>query len=276
MSSFYEQFKEKMDDQDFKQKINVGLTLIFEIYRVLMGSFLIAFVPQKCGDSICSLNDNINSEDSVIVFGNTCNMLTFLSFLLLYYFEVKRENKLITYLHVNTELPRDNDAVGETLQNLSPIKAKNIWDLDYYYKYSGYFSLSCFLLNAGISSVIIIQNIYDDKTITVLFTNVLFMALKLNDIYTILNTEKNIFLSAFLTRKIQFNDVDPDKLITMNDNNIYTNSDCVNLEINIDDMDEVVNQDIENNIESITEETHKELHPEPQENPESIDNRVQK
>ena len=48
---------------------------------------------------------------------------------------------------------------------------------------------------------------------TVFITNGLFMALKLNDTQTTTSTDKNIFLSAYLTRRIQYNDVDPDKMI---------------------------------------------------------------
>jgi len=39
---------------------------------------------------------------------------------------------------------------------------------------------------------------------------VMFMGLKLVDVYSTTNTEKNVFYSAFMTRKVQFNDVDPD------------------------------------------------------------------
>ena len=39
------------------------------------------------------------------------------------------------------------------------------------------------------------------------------MGLKLNDVKTITETEKNVFLSAYLMRKVQYNDVDPDKKI---------------------------------------------------------------
>ena len=41
------------------------------------------------------------------------------------------------------------------------------------------------------------------------------MSSKLSDIYTITNTKENIFLSAYLIRKIQYNDVDPDYIITV-------------------------------------------------------------
>ena len=51
------------------------------------------------------------------------------------------------------------------------------------------------------------------RFLTVFITNGLFMGLKLVDTQTITATDKNIFLSAYLTRRIQYNDVDPDKMI---------------------------------------------------------------
>jgi hypothetical protein len=39
------------------------------------------------------------------------------------------------------------------------------------------------------------------------------MMSKLSDVYTTVNTEKNIFYSAYLKGKVQFNDVDPEKNI---------------------------------------------------------------
>ena len=38
--SIMEVIKEKQNSQDFNQKLNVAITLILEIYRVLMGAFL--------------------------------------------------------------------------------------------------------------------------------------------------------------------------------------------------------------------------------------------
>ena len=58
---------ETVSDQDFKQKMGMYSSFIMEFYRVLMGSFLTIFVPQKCGDHICTMNDNmITSNDSYI------------------------------------------------------------------------------------------------------------------------------------------------------------------------------------------------------------------
>ena len=39
--SIMEVIKEKQNSQDFNQKLNVAITLILEIYRVLMGALLV-------------------------------------------------------------------------------------------------------------------------------------------------------------------------------------------------------------------------------------------
>jgi len=40
----------------------------------------------------------------------------------------------------------------------------------------------------------------------------LFMASKVYNVYSIANTEKNVFYSAYLSNKLQYNEVDPDKI----------------------------------------------------------------
>ena len=99
--SIMDMIKEKQNDQDFKQKMNVASTLVLEIYRVLMGAFLVVFVPQKCEDTICSIEQNINRSDTMSQVAISFNAVTMATFLALYFVEVKRENKLINYLEVN-------------------------------------------------------------------------------------------------------------------------------------------------------------------------------
>ena len=94
---------EKTPDQDFNQRINVLSTLMLELYRVLMGAFLMVFVPQKCGDDICSINENIDRTDALSRVTLGANTITMFAFLVLYIIEVKRENKLITYLEVRSK-----------------------------------------------------------------------------------------------------------------------------------------------------------------------------
>ena len=204
---------EKQNSQDFAQKTNVATTLVLEIYRVLMGAFLIAFVPQKCEDSVCTLSENMTRPDTMSIIAISFNSITFFTFLCLYFVEVKRENKLITYLEVNKFEPLDNESVGNALKKISPKKKRTIWNYDRYYKNAGYFSSIAFILNAIISSIVVYGHYLDSKTVTVYLTNFLFMGTKVYDVYNTVNTKRNIFYSAYLKNKVQFNDVDPDKFL---------------------------------------------------------------
>ncbi len=74
-----------------------------------------------------------------------------------------------------------------------------------------------FLLNSIVSGVVVYEYYLDNQTTTTFITNILFMITKLSDIYVTVNTEKNIFYSSYLKGRIQFNDVDPDKLLQIED-----------------------------------------------------------
>ena len=204
--------REKQNDQDFQQRMNVFTTLILEIYRVLMGAFLVLFVPQKCGEGVCSLSQNANRPDAISQTAVGVNAFTMLSFLILYFVEVKRENKLITYLEVNRFTPVDNESVGTALEKLATEKKDTIWKYDGYYQKTGYLSTVSFVINAGLSSYVVYSHYLDSKTVTVYLTNLLFMGLKVADVFSTVNTKKNVFYSAYLKNKVQFNDVDPDKI----------------------------------------------------------------
>ena len=69
-----------------------------------------------------------------------------------------------------------------------------------------------FVANAVLSGIIVYDYSLGNQTTTTIITNILFMVMKLVDIHAIVNTEENIFYSAYLKGKVQFNDVDPDKV----------------------------------------------------------------
>lgn len=207
------QLTKTISEQDNSQKIAMYTGFIMEFYRVLMGSFLIVFVPQKCDNDICTLFENVVTTNPVANSAFSMNLLLFAIYVMLYYVELKRENKLINYLHVNPELPRDNESVGNALVNLHESKLNNILLWDKRYQTIGRLGIVGFVVNLGLSGYVIFTHYLDNKTLTVFLTNALFMGLKLNDVKTITETEKNVFLSAYLMRKVQYNDVDPDKKI---------------------------------------------------------------
>ena len=204
--------KETLESQDFQQKANVYITFIFELYRVWMSCMLLLTVPQKCDDHVCSTFEHVGSSNPVIITGFTVNLATLCTFLFMYLVEIQREHKMINYLEVDKTLPRDNESVGQELNKLPKEKHDRILYSDKMYQLSGSIAMVLFIMNAGISGYSVFIHYLNNNTVTVYITNVLFMSLKLKDVYDIVNTKENVFLSSYLTRKIQFNAVDPDKI----------------------------------------------------------------
>ena len=213
--SYYslEIIKNTFNDQDFQQKMGFIPLVAVELYRVLVSSLLVLFVPQKCVDHICSLSENMVWEYHLYNAGLVVNFITLFSFLLLYYCEVKRENRLITYLDVNKNVPSDNDSVGKVLELLPLEKRNHLLNLDKWYQRAAYSSILLFMFNTILSGFVVFDYYLDNQTTSTYITNILFMVTKLGDIYATANTEKNVFYSAYLKGKIQYNDVDPDKKV---------------------------------------------------------------
>jgi hypothetical protein len=205
---------EKLEDQDFNQKVAVSIAVVLELYRVLVSSFLVLFVPQKCDDHVCSLSENMVFEHDLYNAGLVFNFITMASFLAMYTLEIKRENRLITYLEVNKSVASDNNSVGTALEKLPQDKRDSIWQLDKYYMYSGRASIVIFIINTILSGFVVYEYYLDSQTTSTYITNILFMVTKLADVYANVNTDKNVFYSAYMKGKIQYNDVDPNKLVS--------------------------------------------------------------
>ena len=234
--------KNKINDQDFQQKIGFIPLVAVELYRVLVSSLLILFVPQKCFDHVCSLSENMVWENHLYNAGLVVNFITLSSFLSLYYCEVKRENRLITYLDVNKNVPCDNESVGKVLELLPLEKRTNILYLDKWYQRAAYTSILLFLLNTILSGFVVFEYYLDNQTTSTYITNILFMVTKLGDIYATANTEQNVFYSAYLKGKIQFNDVDPDKKVGLTIEDLK-NEDLKNEDLKNEDLK---NEDLKN------------------------------
>lgn len=205
--------KDHLNDQDFMQKVGMAPVVALEMYRVIVSSFLVLFVPQKCDDHVCTLSENMVLEHDLYNAGLVFNFLTMAAFLAMYILEVKRENRLITYLEVNKGQASDNTSVGLALEKLPVDKRDSIWELDKYYIYSGWTAIVMFMINTILSGFVVYEYYLDSQTTSTYITNILFMVTKLADVHSNVNTEKNVFYSAYLKGKIQYNDVDPDKLL---------------------------------------------------------------
>jgi len=197
-------------DQDTTQRINVGIQVLLEMYRVITSSLLILFVPQICDDHICTTTENLVWETSTY---NTALCFNFISMAFLvnmYYMELVRENRLIKYLSINPELANDNEEVGKRLELLSTTKQNKIFSINKNYRFSAYGALCIYVLNVMLSSISISKYYSGSQTISTLITYILFIATKFASVKTLVSTDKNIFYSAYIKANVQFNDVDDD------------------------------------------------------------------
>lgn len=193
--------------QDCQQRVLMGIECIIELYRVVIGTCLIWFIPHSCGSNLeqgsCGW-----LQEGIPGYATYLNLITLGSFLVLYGIEVYRENTLISYLEVTPLLGTDNISVGEIVEKLDPKKRKKLYRIDMVYFGVGGFCMCAFGANSIFSGIVLLDHL-DNKTITTFMTDILFMMTKLYRIHYVINTEKNIFYSAYMTTFVQFNDLDP-------------------------------------------------------------------
>ena len=200
-----------MSLEKYKSKIFTAAVVVLDMYRVGTGSLLVIFVPGVCGGRACLPIDNWNNGDLLYRVGAACNLLTLLTFAVLYAAEIRRENRLSTYLKSNPGLPTDSEDVGKVIQRLTETRRTRLLTLNTQYQRIGYITIAMYVINTVISAAIIFTGYMNDKGPVLLVTNTLLIGGKLYDIYRTVNTEPNVLLSAYINHKLQFNDVVPAK-----------------------------------------------------------------
>lgn len=204
-----EESKKELMDQDRKQQMKVLTQFGVEFYKILTGCLLMIFVPQSCKDESCTINDILTMDDMTYQATLYFNLFSFMIFLSLYGIEMYRENTLIKYLEVNVHKPRDNDSVEKAIQGLKSHDLSRLRNNRQMYDKMGKFCTIVFIVNSILSGMSLYNRQLGSKTLTVYLTNVMFTATKLGNIQSIVYTEPNIFYSAYMTRKVQYNDIDP-------------------------------------------------------------------
>ena len=162
-------------DIDTKQRIITGLLFVLEFYKILMGTFLIAFVPQDCGDNVCTVTENIISGDFLKICSNIFNAITFIFVLNFYKTEIQRENWCITYLDIDESKPNDNlDLQIEAYPNIKMKMAK----LNHNYLRDTYLALTLLGCNFILSSVSIGYDYIGTNTATSIISFLLLVVMK--------------------------------------------------------------------------------------------------
>lgn len=214
--TFKENIAKLMTEQDSSQRMAYIFIVAMEIYRCLVSSLLILFVPQLCGDHACTYQENVEvtgtlAEKRLYIAGLFFNFTLLATFIILFMIEVIREERLIKYLEVNPKVKSDNASVGSVLKLLAADERHSLRTIQMAYKVVSRMCTALFVVNTIISGIILHQYSAGNQTNSTFVTNILFMVTKIYEVYNSTAAEKNIFYSAFLKSKIQYNALDPDE-----------------------------------------------------------------
>ena len=195
-------------NQNLYQKVVVSINILFEFFRVITCSLLIVFIPQKCGDHVCSINEKLYLRPSFYCASLIFNFITLFTFFCFYFLEIRRENVLIQYLEVNPVLSYNKSDVEKLIELLPLNKKKKILQVQKYYQKFANIMIYTYIINIILSGIVINKYSITNQSISTFITYILFIIIKLNNVYSIANTEDFTFYSAYLMTNMQFNDVD--------------------------------------------------------------------
>ena len=145
--TFYQIVYDTLTNQDFQQKTTMVVSVSIELYRVMVSSLLLLFIPQSCENQMCTLSDNLNETDHLYKIGFILNYITVAAFVLMYITEIRREEKLIKLLEVNPTISTDTDSVGQRLEIFPEYKKEQLKQVVQQYQYASYFVGVVFITN---------------------------------------------------------------------------------------------------------------------------------
>lgn len=197
-------------DIDTKQRLHSAINFTLEFYKIVMGTFLIAFVPQKCDDHVCSITENIyNTDDILHLCANIYNAITFIVVLHFYRIELMRENWSITHLDIDSSKPNTN--LDLEIEFYPDIKEK-MYKLNKTYLLHTTRATVFLIINFILSSISIGFNHVGMNTITTIVSFLLLVTSKIinsRNIAKLSKQEEHVF-SAYMKKAVVFNTIDED------------------------------------------------------------------
>ena len=195
-------------DIDTKERMKTIFIFLLQSYKVLMGSMLVLFVPQSCGDSVCSITDNLYREDELHRTSLVFNFLSTLCFITCYTIELNRENWCIEHLDISDDYGDNN--LPLVLKERPELEMALHKINDRYY-YSSQITAGVYSVNLILSTTSIYFNNAGTTTITAYMSFVILILMKLyNAIFVSTDSKKNMALSAYMSELQSYNVIDKD------------------------------------------------------------------
>ena len=206
---------------DSQQRITTFLLMCLEFYKVVMGTFLIVFVPQDCNGTICTATENFFKEGDLYFGGNVCNFITFSAIGTLYFIELKRENWCIQYLDIDDEKSTNN---LDTEIEAYPKYKKEMNRLNKNYVNATYFAVLMMCINFIVSGFTVYQTYTGSNSITSFVSFFLLVSMKLYNAWTVgrLSIKDERANSAYMKEPKTYNTIDENYRILEDDKDTFT------------------------------------------------------
>lgn len=202
-----------MLDVDIIQRFKVGGLFFLQVYKVMTGTLLALFVPQKCGDSICTIDENINDNDDFHMKVLSWNILTSVLFLGYYILELRREEWSIKYLDIDND--KSDNSLKEEIVKYKDLDVKMDRMNRYYYNIVRV-TIVFYIINNLLSMRLLKDKYYSSTTLSCFFSFSLLVGMKLYNSFCV---AKNSVLhdkmtSAYMTEFVSYNVIDSDYLLS--------------------------------------------------------------
>ena len=220
-------------DADTKQRITTFFSMCLEFYKVLMGTFLVIFVPQECNGDICTMKENFFNGTVLNSAGNICNFVTFTSIGTLYIIELKRENWCIQYLDIDDEKSTNN--LDTEIEAYPKYKAQ-MARLNTQYIRSVYVALFMMITNFIVSGITVYQSYSGTNSITTFLSFFMLVFMKLYSSWTVgaLSIKDERANSAYMKEPKTYNTIDADyRIEDATSENLVVNDD---IEVKLEDL----------------------------------------
>ena len=196
-------------DEDIVQRVKVAGIFLLQVYKVTTGTLLSLFIPQSCGDEICSIQQNYENNDvyhKSVLYWNMFSMVTFYTY---YLIELRREECAIKFLDIDNDKP--DNALKEIIRKEPELDHK-MDRLNKYYYNALMFNCSVYFVNVGLTVKLINDGYHSSSTISCFLSFVLLVLMKLyNSIEVARKSVKDDkMMSAYMSEFVSFNVLDKD------------------------------------------------------------------
>jgi hypothetical protein len=198
-----------MLDVDIIQRIKVTGIFLLEIYKVGTGTMLSLFVPQSCGEQVCTLMENLKNNEAyhqTVLYWNALSMFTFFAY---YIVELRREEWSIKYLDI------DNDKSDNALKEIiikEPKLDKKMDKLNIYYYNLLRFNCIVYFINIIMTIKMLKDGYHSMSTISCFLSFILLVLMKLYNSYIVAyqSVKNDKMMSAYMSEFVSYNVLDAD------------------------------------------------------------------